>query len=411
MLNSLIRSTFLPFALPSIGEEEIAEVVDTLRSGWLTSGPKVKRLEASFAEYVGAKHAIAVNSCTAALHLSLAALDVGNTDDVVVPTLTFCSTANVAIHLGARPRLVDVDEDFNIDLTAVKLAIAQSRAEGRRVKAIIPVHFAGQPCDMAALQALADVEGIAVVEDAAHAAGAAYRGRKIGTFGTATAFSFYTIKNMTTGEGGMVTTNDARLAARIRSLSLHGMSSDAWRRYAGTGSWYYEVEEPGFKQNMSDIQAALGIHQLRRLDEFIAARRALARLYSEAFAACPALEVPIEYADHDHAWHLYVLRLRLDRMALDRQQFIEALRALNVGTSVHFIPVHQHPYYRRTFGYAPGEFPVADALYPRILSLPLYPALDMAAARYIADCVLEIAERGRQPSSASLPAQVSGTGV
>jgi dTDP-4-amino-4,6-dideoxygalactose transaminase len=189
------------------------------------------------------------------------------------------------------------------------------------------------------------------------------------------------------------------------------MSSDAWRRYAGTGSWYYEVEEPGFKQNMSDIQAALGIHQLRRLDEFIAARRELARLYSEAFAACPALEVPIEYADHDHAWHLYVLRLRLDRMALDRQQFIEALRALNVGTSVHFIPVHQHPYYRRTFGYAPGEFPVADALYPRILSLPLYPALDMAAARYIADCVLEIAERGRQPSSASLPAQVSGTGV
>jgi dTDP-4-amino-4,6-dideoxygalactose transaminase len=406
-----MREGFLPFARPSIGEAEIAEVVDTLRSGWLTTGPKVKRFEQDFAAYVGAEHAIAVNSCTAALHLTLAALGVGADDDVIVPTLTFCSTANVVVHLGARPVLVDVGADFCIDPNAVEAAVKRARAEGRHVKGIVPVHFAGLACDQQALQAIADREGLFIVEDAAHAAGAAYRGRRIGTFGTASAFSFYTIKNMTTGEGGMVTTNDARLAARIRSLSLHGMSSDAWRRYAGTGSWYYEVEEPGFKQNMSDIQAALGIHQLRRLDEFIAARRELARLYSEAFAACPALEVPIEYADRDHAWHLYVLRLRLDRMALDRQQFIEALRVLNVGTSVHFIPVHQHPYYRRTFGYAPGDFPVADALYPRILSLPLYPALDMAAARYVADCVLEIAERRRQPSSASLPAQVSRTGV
>jgi dTDP-4-amino-4,6-dideoxygalactose transaminase len=395
MLNSLIRSTFLPFALPSIGEEEIAEVVDTLRSGWLTSGPKVKRLEASFAEYVGAKHAIAVNSCTAALHLSLAALDVGNTDDVVVPTLTFCSTANVAIHLGARPRLVDVDEDFNIDLTAVKLAIAQSRAEGRRVKAIIPVHFAGQPCDMAALQALADVEGIAVVEDAAHAAGAAYRGRKIGTFGTATAFSFYTIKNMTTGEGGMVTTDDSAFAERLRRLSLHGLSKDAWKRYDGAGSWYYEVDEPGYKQNMSDIQAAIGIHQLRKLDGFIADRRRLAGLYTERFSAVPELQVPTVHPERTHAWHLYVLRLCLDRLTLDRSAFIDALRAMNVGTSVHFIPVHLHPYYQRTFGYRRGNFPVAERLYDQIISLPLYPAMEERDVHYVADCVVDIVRSHR----------------
>jgi dTDP-4-amino-4,6-dideoxygalactose transaminase len=394
-----MREELLPFARPSIGEDEIAEVVDTLRSGWLTTGPKVKRFEQAFAAYVGADHAVAVNSCTAALHLTLAALGVGPGDDVIVPTLTFCSTANVVIHLGARPRLVDSGADFCIDPDAVASAVRSARAEGRRARGIVPVHFAGLPCDQEALQALADREGLFIVEDAAHAAGAAYRGRRIGTFGTATAFSFYTIKNMTTGEGGMVTTNDGRLADRIRRLSLHGMSTDAWRRYEGTGSWYYEVDEPGFKQNMGDMQAALGIHQLRRLDDFIAVRERLAQQYSEAFAGCPALAVPVEHPDRKHAWHLYVLRLMLDRLTIDRNAFIRELRALNIGTSVHFIPVHRHPYYRRTFGYRPGDFAGADRVYDQIISLPLYPALDTADVRYVAECVLDIV--GRHDRSAA----------
>jgi dTDP-4-amino-4,6-dideoxygalactose transaminase len=395
MAVSLIRETFLPFAAPSIDQDEIDEVVDTLRSGWLTTGPKVQRLEKAFAEYVGARYAIAVSSCTAALHLALASMGVGEDDDVIVPTLTFCSTANVVIHVGARPRLVDVGDDFNIDPGAVEMALRASRAEGRRVGAIIPVHFGGQPCDLSDLRTIAEREGIPLIEDAAHAAGAAYQGRKIGTIGFATAFSFYTIKNMTTGEGGMLTTDDAVVADRVRHLSLHGMSKDAWKRYSGAGSWYYEVDAPGFKCNMSDIQAALGIHQLRKLDGFIRARARLAGLYTDAFSAIPELEVPWVHPDRWHAWHLYVLRWRLDRLGLGRNAIIERLRELNVGTSVHFIPIHLHPYYQRTFGYRRGDFPIAEALYERIVSLPLYPAMRDEDAQYVIDCVTDIARDHR----------------
>jgi dTDP-4-amino-4,6-dideoxygalactose transaminase len=386
-----MRETFLPFALPSIGEDEIAEVVDTLRSGWLTTGPKVKRLEAAFADYVGAEHAIALSSCTAALHLSLAGLDLESSDDVIVPTLTFCSTANVVIHHGARPRLVDVGPDFNIDPAAAEAAIHAARAEGRRVRAIMPVHFAGQACDMTALCNLAQREGVELIEDAAHAVGTEYHGRKIGTFGRTTSFSFYTIKNMTTGEGGMLTTNDGNLAERLRQLSLHGMSRDAWRRYEGAGSWYYEVDEPGFKHNMSDIQAALGIHQLRRLDDFITSRQRLAQRYAQAFAEVAQLEGPLVHDDRRHAWHLYVLRLRAERLKIDRNRFIDELRALNIGTSVHFIPVHLHPYYQRQFGYRRGDFPVAEQLYDSIISLPLYPGLSPDDVDYVADSVIRLA--------------------
>lgn len=389
MTVSLIRDTFLPFATPSIDQDEISEVVDTLKSGWLTTGPKVQRLEANFAQYAGARHAIAVNSCTAALHLALASLGVGERDDVIVPTLTFCSTANVVIHAGARPLLVDVKRDFNIDPDAVEAAVRASRAEGRRVRAIMPVHFGGQPCDLAELQEIARREDIAIIEDAAHAAGAAYGNRKIGTFGAATAFSFYTIKNMTTGEGGMLTTDDPELADRVRHLSLHGMSRDAWKRYAGAGSWYYEVDAPGFKYNMSDIQAALGIPQLRKLDGFIAARTRLAELYTALFSDVPEIEVPTVHGNRTHAWHLYVIRLRLDHPAVSRSDVIEHLRAMNVGTSVHFIPVHLHPYYARTYGYRRDDFPVAEDLYDRIISLPLYPAMEESDVQYVVDCVTD----------------------
>ena len=270
------RKSFLPYALPSIGEEEIAEVVDSLRSGWITMGPKVKRFESDFAEYIGTTQAIAVNSCTAGLQIALHALGIGAGDEVIVPTTTFCATANVVVQLGAKPVLVDVGDDLNIDVASARAAVTA------RTKAIMPVHYGGQACDLAELYSLAAERGLAVVEDAAHAVGSEYAGRKIGaTFddafprppGRATVFSFYATKNLATGEGGMITVDDEALANRCRRLALHGMSRDAWQRYTSEGSWYYEVLEPGYKQNMSDVQAALGIHQLRRLDGFIERRQ------------------------------------------------------------------------------------------------------------------------------------------
>lgn len=372
------RTEFLPFALPSIGEEEIAEVVDTLRSGWVTTGPKVKRFESDFAAYVGAGHALAVNSCTAALHLALAALGVGPGDEVIVPTYTFCATANVVVHTGARPVLVDVGPDYQIDPAAAEVAVTP------RTKAIMPVHFAGQPCDLGAIYDLAERHGLAVVEDAAHAAGAHYRGLKVGSdeltatrpsLRRATAFSFYANKNLTTGEGGMLTTSDPALAEAARTLSLHGMSKDAWKRYTNAGSWYYEVVAAGYKKNMTDIAAALGIHQLRRLDGFIARRRELANLYDAAFASEPAVITPLRCPGRDHAFHLYAVQLDTDQPGLDRARFIEGLRELGIGASVHFIPVHLHPHYRETFGYREGDLPCAELLYRRAVSLPLYPSM------------------------------------
>ncbi len=349
-----MRQSFLPFSLPTIGDEEIKEVLDTLQSGWITTGPKTKRFEEEFREYIGARHAIAVNSCTAALHIALAALGIGPGDEVIVPTFTFCSTANVVVHLGARPVLVDVGEDFNVTPQAIEQAITP------KTRAIILVHYGGQPCDLEAIYAIAAHHRLCVVEDAAHAVGATYHGHKIGSdslrpatcdLRVVTCFSFYATKNITTGEGGMITTADDELAERMRLLSLHGMSKDAWKRYTSAGSWYYEVVMAGYKYNMTDIQAALGIHQLRKLDGFIAARQRIARLYDQAFADMPEIETPIVHPGRSHAYHLYAIRLNLERLTIDRAQFIEELKGLNIGTSVHFIPVHLHPYYRETFGY------------------------------------------------------------
>lgn len=382
----MMRHDFLPFSLPTIGKEEIAEVADSLRSGWVTTGPKTKRFEEQFQEYVGAKHAIAVNSCTAGLHIALAALGIGPGDEVIAPTFTFCSTANVVVHLGARPVLVDVGQDFNVTPEAIEQAITS------RTKAIVPVHYGGQACDLEAIYAIAACHHLPVVEDAAHAVGATYHGIKIGADGLrpailrqssgqacdlrlATCFSFYATKNMTTGEGGMITTADDKLAERMRLLTLHGMSRDAWKRYSSAGSWYYEVVAAGYKYNMTDIQASLGIHQLRKLDGFIAARQRYARLYDQAFADLPEIETPITHPDRSHVYHLYVIRLNLERLSIDRAQFIEELKALNIGTSVHFIPVHLHPFYRETFGYRPGDCPVAERIYEQIISLPLFPRM------------------------------------
>ncbi|MFN7933629.1 MAG: DegT/DnrJ/EryC1/StrS aminotransferase family protein [Bryobacteraceae bacterium] len=381
-----MRSQFLPYCLPLIGEDEINEVVESLRSGWVTTGPKVKTFEEDFASYTGAPHAIAVNSCTAALHLALAASGVGPGHEVIVPTLTFCATANVVVHLGARPVLVDVNEHGLMEAEQVERAIT------KRTKAIIPVHFAGQACDLHALQSLASHHGLPVIEDAAHAVGTTYKGRQIGTHGQATAFSFYATKNMTTGEGGMITTSDDRMATTMRRLALHGMSRDAWKRYTEAGSWYYEVLEPGYKDNMTDLQAAMGIHQLRKLESFIARRREIASYYNRRLRDCPDLDLPTELPSGRHVYHLYPVRLRNQ----NRAQFIEQMRERNIGASVHFIPLHRHPYYREAFGYRPDQFPIAENLYRGFVSLPLYPRMTDEDASDVVDAVLSIVNSGRE---------------
>lgn len=392
------RLTFLPFSTPTIGEEEINEVADSLRSGWVTTGPKVKRFEADFSEYIGASHAVAVSSCTAGLHLALAALGIGPGDEVILPTYTFCSTANVVVHLGAQPVLVDVGEDCNVTVQAIEQAITP------KTKAIIPVHFGGQACSLDAIYGLAAGHKLPVVEDAAHAVGSSYHGRKIGSDALiedfpglmrVVVFSFYPTKNMTTGEGGMITTLDGDLALKMRTLSLHGMSRDAWKRYTSAGSWYYEVMAAGYKYNMTDIQAAMGLHQLAKLDGFIRVRGRFASMYDGAFAGLPEVWTPLRHDDRDHIFHLYTVQLDLERLAIDRAQFIELLSGYNIGASVHFIPVHLHPYYRDTFGYRPADFSMAESIYERIVSLPLFPRMSDSDVAYVIDVVKYFIESNR----------------
>lgn len=392
-----VRKTFLPYARPSIGEEEIAEVVDSLRSGWLTMGPKVKRFESDFAEYIGAPQAIAVNSCTAGLQIALHAFGIGPGDEVIVPTTTFCATANVVVQLGARPVLVDVGEDLNIDAASARGAITS------RTRAIMPVHYGGQACDLEEIYGLAAEHGLAVVEDAAHAVGSEYEGRKVGAsfdvrfrrpFGRATVFSFYATKNLATGEGGMITVDDEELANRCRRLSLHGMSRDAWQRYTSEGSWYYEVLEAGYKQNMTDLQAALGIHQLRRLDGFIALRQQYAAQYDRAFADLREVSVPVRRPGRTHTFHLYPVRFSRD-LRIGRDDIIIELTRANIGTSVHFIPVHLHPFYRNTYGYGRGDLPNAVRIYDELVSLPLYPAMSEEDVASVVTAVRAIVEQHR----------------
>jgi dTDP-4-amino-4,6-dideoxygalactose transaminase len=378
----------LPYNRPDIGEEEIAEVVDTLRSGWLTTGPKTRRFEAEFAAYTGARHALALNSATAALHLALDAARIGPGDEVITTPLTFAACANVIVQMGATPVLADVSpDDLNIDPEQVERRVTP------RTRALMVVHYAGQPCRMDALLAIARRHNLFLLEDAAHATGAAYRGRTIGAIGDATAFSFYATKNLATGEGGMLATNRPEVDERARIMTLHGMSRDAWKRYDKGGSWYYEVVAPGYKYNMSDIMAALGLVQLRRLEAMNGRRTALAARLTAALAGCEAVEAPVARPEVRHVWHLYVIRLRLQCLRIDRAAFIEELAARGVATSVHFIPIHYHPYYREGFGFAPGDFPIAEDAYSRLISLPLYPTMTEADVDRVAEAVLDVASR------------------
>ena len=386
-----LRDSFLPFHVPQIGEEEIAAVVATLRSGWLTTGPIVRRFEQAFAEVVGARHAIAVNSATAALHLGLEAIGISASDEVIVPTMTFAATGEVVTYFGARPVLVDSEPDtLNIDPSAVERAITP------RTKAIIPVHFAGQACDMDPLLAIARSRGLQVIEDAAHALPTWYRGKMIGSIGEITCFSFYATKTITTGEGGMITTDDPDRAERMRIMSLHGISKNAWNRYAAEGAWYYEILHPGFKYNLTDIAAAIGLEQLKRHGAFWQARERIARRYDEGFEDLPELTRPACRSYGRHAWHLYVIQLSIDRLQIDRAGFIEALRERRIGASVHFIPLHLHQYYRDTFGYRASDFPIATAAYQRTVSLPIYPGMTDADVADVIGAVRGVVEAHRR---------------
>ena len=397
-----MRDTFLPFSPPLIGEEEIAEVVDTLRSDWITTGPKVRRFEEEFAEYVGAPAALGLNSCTAALHTALAALGIGAGDAVITTPMTFVSSVHVIEHTGARPVLADVEPDtLNIDPRRVAEAIGASRAKGLRVTALLPVHLYGHPCDMNPLMELAREYGLAVVEDAAHALPAAHEGRRVGSFAglfdvpVMTCFSFYATKNLTTAEGGMLT-GPKELIDESRVWSLHGMSRDAWNRYGEKGSWFYEVVRPGFKYNLTDIAAALGLQQLRKLDAFQTRRREIARRYTEAFSQFEELTAPASRSGVEHAWHLYVLRLNPARLKITREQFIEEMRERRIGTSVHFIPVHTHPYYRDRYGFRPEEFAVAHSEFSRIVSLPLNPRMSDGDVSDVIEAVSDVVEKFRR---------------
>ena len=366
----------IPFHKPYITEEEIAEVADSLRFGWITTGPKVKRFEEEFAAFVGSPQALAVNSGTAALHIALAALGIGSGDAVVTTPMTFCSCVHVIEQVGARPILVDIEPDtLNIDPNKIeevlKFRIPNSEF---RIRGLLPVHLYGHPCDMDAIMELARKYDLRVIEDAAHALPAKYKGRFVGTIGDLTAFSFYATKNITTAEGGMLL-GAPELIEEARIWSLHGMSRDAWKRYSSEGSWYYEVIRPGFKYNMTDIAAAIGIQQLKKLPRFQTRRREIVSQYNNAFSELEELQIPCEKADVEHAWHLYVIRLNLELLNISRNQFIEELKARNIGTSVHFIPIHLHPYYRDKYGYKPEDFPITYREYQRIISLPIYPKM------------------------------------
>jgi perosamine synthetase len=372
----------VPFHRPSIGEEEIAEVVDSLRSGWLTTGPKVERFQRQFAEAVNARHAVALNSATAALHVALEAVGVTSGDEVIIPAYTFTATGEVVTYLRGRPVLADSRADtLNIDVTTIEPRLTS------RTKAIVPVHIGGQTCDMEPILELARARGLAVVEDAAHALPASYKGRPVGTIGDVTAFSFYATKTITTGEGGMVTTERDDFAARMKLMSLHGLSGDAWNRYSARGHWYYEVVDFGFKYNMTDVAAALGLRQLERMSAFQQRREQIAHRYSNAFGDLDTCFVPRDAGYGMHAWHLYILELNFEALTASRNEILERLRQRGVGTSVHFIPLNLHPVYQRSYGYQPGQFPVAEAVFERACSLPIYPAMSDADVDHVIEAV------------------------
>jgi dTDP-4-amino-4,6-dideoxygalactose transaminase len=401
---------FIPFNLPTIGKEEIEEVVATLSSGWLTTGPKTAQFESEFQEYVHAPYALAVNSATSGMHLALAALGIGPGDEVITTPLTFCATVNTILQVGATPVLADIGNDGNIDPLSI------SERTTHRTRAIMPVHLGGLTCDMDSIWRFARKNGLHVVEDAAHAVGTHHRGHPIGAGdpdqryrSDAVCYSFYATKNLTTGEGGMVVTHDEELFNKMKVLCLHGISKDAWNRYAENGNWYYEVVASGFKYNLTDILSSIGIHQLRKQEYFIEKRASYARFYNEVFANVPEVEVPPDDAMNRHSWHLYSLRLNLEMLEIDRAQFIRELRQRHIGASVHFIPIPLHAAYKSFADLPTNHCPRALDLYRRLVSLPLYPGMTEAQLQHVASAVKEIVAAHRRRSLAPVALESANT--
>lgn len=387
-----MNEEFLPFSRPSISQEAIDEVVACLQSGWITTGPRVKRFETDLSAYLGAPYCLALSSATAGLHVALLALGLEPGDEVITTPLTFAATVNTIVLAGAKPVFVDVDPG-TLNMDAGRLAAAITP----RTRVILPVHFAGLPVDMDPLYALAEKHGLRVIEDAAHAIGTEYKGRRIGAFGDTQVFSFHPNKNMTTGEGGCITTRDPALAEKSALLRFHGMDREAWDRFGKKGSQHYEIVLPGFKYNMMDMQAALGIHQLAQLDEFIHQRSLLAQTYQQQLAGWPALTLPQAPAfAHRHAWHLYTPRINPEAAGLDRDAFMAAMKERNIGTGLHYQPVHLYPYYREHYGFKPGDFPHAEHIGARIVSLPLFPAMRASDQARVIDAMRDIF-RGDRP--------------
>ena len=384
------RTKYLPFALPDVDDNELEQIREALISGWVTTGPKVKQFEVDFARTVGAKHAIAVNSCTAAMHLALEAVGVKRGDEVITTPYTFAATAEVIRYFDAHPVFVDVDSHtLNIDPLLIERAITP------RTRAIIPVHLGGLPVDMDPVQDIASRHGLPVIEDSAHTFPASYKGKAIGSIGDLTCFSFYATKTITTGEGGMITTESDEWAERCRIMSLHGISKDAWKRYTAEGNWYYEIVAPGYKYNMTDIAAAMGLAQLRKAHAMRDKRLGIARRYTAVFERFNELELPPDNPMSTHAWHLYMVRLNLDKLRISRGAFVDALKVRNIGASVHFIPLHVHPYYKDTFGFRPEDFPVAYQEYQREVSLPIYSKMSDDDVQSVITAVIEILEENR----------------
>ena len=382
------REDFIPYNLPDITQAEIDEVVDTLRSGWIAKGPRTLKFEKEFAEYLGAKHAIAVNSCTAALHVSLLTQNIGPGDEVITTPMTFASTASTILHCSAKPVFADIDYRTGcIDPEEIAKKITP------HTKAIVPVHYSGQVCDLDRIYELADEHNLYVSEDAAHALWSRYKGRLIGNkLRGAASYSFYATKNLATGDGGMLVTDRDDIAERARILVGQGMSHNAWTRYAKGGSWKYDIVEPGYKYNMFDIQAALGLVQLSRMEEMQTRRLAIAARYQEEFGKIDAVEPPFVPEFTTHCWHLYVLRIVPELLTIDRDQFIVELNERNVGTSVHFIPTHTMTAYQK-LGWKEGDFPMAEKHFNRIISLPLYPTMTDEQVQYVIDAVRDIVEK------------------
>lgn len=385
-----MRKDFLPFHKVSVGKEEIKEVVDTLKNGWLTTGPKTKKFEEDFKKFIGAKHAIAVNSCTAALHLALAAINLKERDEVIVPTMTFTATAEVVTYFKAAPVFADCEaETLLIDAKKIEEKITD------KTRAIIPVHYGGQACDIDKILKIAKKHNLKVIWDAAHSLPTIYKGKLVGTFPDITCFSFYATKTLATGEGGMAVTNNAEYAEKMKILSLHGMDKRAWNRYSEKGSWYYKVVAPGFKYNLTDIASSLGIWQLKKCNYLCLKRKKIAETYNKAFRDVEEMELLSQKSYGTNSWHLYVIKLNLKKLKITRDKFIEELTKKNIGVSVHFIPLHLHPYWKKTYNLNSRDFPAATAAYDRIISLPIFPDMTKKDIKGIICAIKDIIKKYR----------------